>query len=168
MVIIGIDPGLVKTGYGIISIKNKKPELIDFGIISPNANDVISNRILTIFSDIEQLINAYSPSVFSIEDIFYSRNFKSAMLLGQARGAAVLAAAKYKLPIFEYSAKKVKQSITGNGNADKTQVQYMITKILNIKTTSMPLDASDALGIALCHLNQLKVNELWLNIFQVF
>ena len=123
---------------------------------SPNGH----GRILTIFSDIEQLINTYSPSVFSIEDIFYSRNFKSAMLLGQARGAAVLAAAKYKLPIFEYSAKKVKQSITGNGNADKTQVQYMVTKILNIKTTSMPLDASDALGIALCHLNQLKVNEL--------
>ena len=160
MVIIGIDPGLVKTGYGIISIKNEKPELIDFGIISPNPNDTISNRIFTIFSDIEQLINTYSPSIFSIEDIFYSRNFKSAMLLGQARGAAVLVAAKYKLPIFEYSAKKVKQSITGNGNADKTQVQYMITKILNIKTTSMPLDASDALGIALCHLNQLKVNEL--------
>ena len=160
MIIIGIDPGLVKTGYGIVSIKNERPELIDFGIISPNPNDTISNRILTIFSDIEQLINTYSPSVFSIEDIFYSRNFKSAMLLGQARGAAVLAAAKYKLPIFEYSAKKVKQSITGNGNADKTQVQYMIIKILNIKTTSMPLDASDALGIALCHLNQLKVNEL--------
>ena len=160
MVIIGIDPGLVKTGYGIISIKNEKPKLIDFGIISPNPNDTISNRIFTIFSDIEQLINTYSPSVFSIEDIFYSRNFKSAMLLGQARGAAVLAAAKYKLPIFEYSAKKVKQSITGNGNADKTQVQYMIKKILDIKTTLMPLDASDALGIALCHLNQLKVNEL--------
>jgi len=160
MVIIGIDPGLVKTGYGIISIKNEKSELVDFGIISPNPNDTISNRIFTIFSDIEQLINTYSPSVFSIEDIFYSRNFKSAMLLGQARGAAVLAAAKYKLPIFEYSAKKVKQSITGNGNADKTQVQYMVIKILNIKTTSMPLDASDALGIALCHLNQLKVNEL--------
>ena len=160
MIIIGIDPGLVKTGYGIISIKNEKPELIDFGIISPNPGDTISNRLFTIFSDIEQLISTYSPSVFSIEDIFYSRNFKSAMLLGQARGAAVLVAAKYKLPIFEYSAKKVKQSITGNGNADKPQVQYMVTKILNIKTTSMPLDASDALGIALCHLNQLKVNEL--------
>ena len=160
MVIIGIDPGLVKTGYGIISIKNERFELIDFGIIDPNPNDTIPNRIFTIFSDIEQLINTYSPSVFSIEDVFYSRNFKSAMLLGQARGAAVLAAAKYKLPIFEYSAKKVKQSITGNGNADKTQVQYMVIKILNIKTTSMPLDASDALGIALCHLNQLKVNEL--------
>jgi len=160
MIIIGIDPGLVKTGYGIISIKNEKPKLIDFGIISPDSSDTISNRLFTIFSDIEQLISTYSPSVFSIEDIFYSKNFKSAMLLGQARGAAVLVAAKYKLPIFEYSAKKVKQSITGNGNADKTQVQYMIMKILNIKTTSMPLDASDALGIALCHLNQLKVNEL--------
>ena len=160
MKILGIDPGLINTGFGIISFNKNKVDVIDFGIISPDPNDTISNRIFTIFSDIEELINTYSPSIFSIEDIFYSRNFKSAMLLGQARGAAVLAAAKYKLPIFEYSAKKVKQSITGNGNADKTQVQYMIIKILNIKTTSMPLDASDALGIALCHLNQLKVNEL--------
>ena len=160
MIIIGIDPGLVKTGYGIIAIKKDKPELIDFGIISPNSNESISNRIFTIFSDIEELIDLYSPSVFSIEDIFYSRNFKSAMLLGQARGAAVLAAAKHKMPIFEYSAKKVKQSITGNGNADKTQVQYMIKKILKINSESMPLDASDALGIALCHLNQTKINQL--------
>ena len=105
-------------------------------------------------------IRMFLPDILSIEDIFYSRNFKSAMLLGQARGAAVLAAAKYKIPIFEYSAKKVKQSVTGNGNADKTQVQYMIMKILNIKNKSMPLDASDALGIALCHINQVKVDQL--------
>ena len=160
MIIIGIDPGLVKTGYGIISINDDKPELIDFGIISPNLSESVPNRIFTIFSDVQELITEFSPSVFSIEDIFYSRNFKSAMLLGQARGAAVLAAAKYKIPIFEYSAKKVKQSVTGNGNADKTQVQYMIMKILNIKNKSMPLDASDALGIALCHINQVKVDQL--------
>ena len=82
------------------------------------------------------------------------------MLLGQARGAAILAASKYKISIFEYSAKKVKQSITGNGNADKTQVQYMVSKILNLKNKSIPLDASDALAIGMCHINQLKVNEL--------
>jgi len=160
MIIIGIDPGLVKTGYGIVSIKNEKVELVDFGIISPNSKDSVPNRIFTIFTDVGELIDNFSPSIFSIEDVFFSRNFKSAMLLGQARGAAVLAAAKYKLPIYEYSAKKVKQSITGNGNADKTQVQYMITKILKIKNNNIPLDASDALAIALCHLNQLKVEQL--------
>ena len=81
-------------------------------------------------------------------------------MLGHARGAAILAAAKYNIPVFEYSAKKVKQSVTGNGNADKTQVQYMVMKIFNLNTLPKPLDASDALGIALCHLNQIKVNEL--------
>tara|TARA_B100000945_G_scaffold170086_1_gene136368 strand:- start:55 stop:537 length:483 start_codon:yes stop_codon:yes gene_type:complete len=160
MIIIGIDPGLVNTGYGIISIKNEIPSLIDFGIIAPNTKDSVPERIFTIFTDVCHLIEKYNPNIFSIEDVFYSRNFKSAMLLGQARGAAILAASKYKISIFEYSAKKVKQSITGNGNADKTQVQYMVTKILNIKNNSIPLDASDALAIGMCHINQLKVNEL--------
>jgi len=160
MIIIGIDPGLVNTGYGIISIKNEIPSLIDFGIIAPNPKDSVPERIFTIFTDVCHLVEKYNPNIFSIEDVFYSRNFKSAMLLGQARAAAILAASKYKISIFEYSAKKVKQSITGNGNADKTQVQYMVTKILNIKNNSIPLDASDALAIGMCHLNQLKVNEL--------
>ena len=136
MIIIGIDPGLVNTGYGIISIKNEIPSLIDFGIIAPNTKDSVPERIFTIFTDVCYLIEKYNPNIFSIEDVFYSRNFKSAMLLGQARGAAILAASKYKISIFEYSAKKVKQSITGNGNADKTQVQYMVSKILNIKNNS--------------------------------
>ena len=160
MIIIGIDPGLVNTGYGIISIKNEIPSLIDFGIIAPNTKDSVPERIFTIFTDVCHLIEKYNPNIFSIEDVFYSRNFKSAMLLGQARGAAILAASKYKISIFEYSAKKVKQSITGNGNADKTQVQYMVSKILNLKNNSIPLDASDALAIGMCHINQLKVNEL--------
>ena len=160
MIIIGIDPGLVNTGYGIISIKNEIPSLIDFGIIAPNTKDSVPERIFTIFTDVCYLIEKYNPNIFSIEDVFYSRNFKSAMLLGQARGAAILAASKYKISIFEYSAKKVKQSITGNGNADKTQVQYMVSKILNIKNNSIPLDASEALAIGMCHINQLKVNEL--------
>ena len=160
MIIIGIDPGLVNTGYGIISIKNEVPSLIDFGIIAPNTKDSVPERIFTIFTDVCYLIEKYNPNIFSIEDVFYSRNFKSAMLLGQARGAAILAASKYKISIFEYSAKKVKQSITGNGNADKTQVQYMVSKILNLKNNSIPLDASDALAIGMCHINQLKVNEL--------
>ena len=160
MIIIGIDPGLVNTGYGIISIQNNNPSIIDFGIIKPNSKEVISKRLFTIFSDVSELINLYKPDVFSIEEVFYSKNFKSALMLGHARGAAILAAAKYNLPVFEYSAKKVKQSITGNGNADKTQLQYMIKQIFKLKQIPSPLDASDALGIALCHLNQMKLNEL--------
>ena len=160
MIIIGIDPGLVNTGYGIISIQNNNPSIIDFGIIKPNSKEVISKRLFAIFSDVSELIELYKPDVFSIEEVFYSKNFKSALMLGHARGAAILAAAKYNLPVFEYSAKKVKQSITGNGNADKTQLQYMIKQIFKLKQIPSPLDASDALGIALCHLNQMKLNEL--------
>jgi len=160
MLILGIDPGIVKTGYGLININNNVPTLIDYGIIAPNAKDQISSRLLSIYSDIEELINTFKPNVFSIEDVFYAKNFRSAMLLGQARAVAILCAEKYSVPIFEYSAKKVKQSVTGNGNSSKIQVQYMIQKMLKIKNISMPVDSSDALAIALCHLNQLKVNEL--------
>ena len=160
MIILGIDPGLTKTGYGLISNKEGVSELIDFGIITPNKKDSTPQRLYTIYSDIEQLIDKYKPNIFSIEDVFFSKNFKSALMLGHARGAAILAAAKYNIPVFEYSARKVKQSITGNGNADKTQIQYMIKQIFNLRVLPEPLDASDALGIALCHINQIKLNEL--------
>ena len=160
MIILGIDPGLINTGYGLISNKEGTSELIDYGIITPNKNDSTPQRLYTIFSDIEQLIKQFKPTIFSIEDVFYSKNFKSALMLGHARGAAILAAAKYKIPVFEYSARKVKQSITGNGNADKTQIQYMLKQIFNLNVLPEPLDASDALGIALCHINQIKLKEL--------
>jgi len=160
MIILGIDPGLINTGFGIISIQNSKPSLVDYGIISPNRKDSTPNRLFTIYSDVIELIENYNPTIFSIEDVFYSKNFKSALMLGQARGSAILAAAKFNIPIFEYSARKVKQSITGNGNADKTQLQYMVKNIFKLKELPTPLDASDALAIALCHLNQIKINEL--------
>ena len=160
MIILGIDPGLTKTGFGLISINKDEPEIIDFGIIQPNKNDSLSKRLYTIYLDMEQLIDTFSPTVLSIEDVFYGRNVKSALLLGQARGIAMLCAAKYDIPVFEYSAKKVKQAITGNGNADKTQLQYMIKQIFKLKQLPTPLDASDAIGIALCYIYQTKINEL--------
>ena len=160
MIILGIDPGLTKTGFGLISIKEDEPEIIDFGIIQPNKDDTLSKRLYTIYLDMEELIQTFSPTVLSIEDVFYGRNVKSALLLGQARGIAMLCAAKYDIPVFEYSAKKVKQAITGNGNADKTQLQYMIKQIFKLKQLPTPLDASDAIGIALCYIYQTKINEL--------
>ena len=160
MKILGIDPGLTKTGFGIINIKNEKIDLIDYGIIKPAIKDKLEKRLLTIFNDISEIINNYNPTVICIEEVFYGKNFKSALLLGQARGAAMLSAASKNINIFEYSAKKIKQSVTGNGNAKKEQVRFMITSILKIKNQDIPLDASDALAIALCHSQQIKINEL--------
>jgi len=160
MIILGIDPGLTKTGFGVISVKNNNIKLLDYGIIEPNKTDSLSKRLFTIHQDIENLIDTYLPTIFSIEEVFYGKNIKSALLLGQARGSAMITAAKFNIPVFEYSAKKVKQAITGNGNADKIQVQYMIKQMLNMKILPQPLDASDAIAIALCHLNQMKINEL--------
>ena len=160
MLILGIDPGLTKTGFGLLSISNDKPQIVDYGVIEPNKNDNLSKRLYTIYTDINQLIDMFKPTVFSIEDIFYGRNVKSALLLGQARGIAMLCAAKHDIPVFEYSAKKVKKAITGNGNADKTQLQYMIKQIFKLKQVPTPLDASDAIGIALCYIYQTRINEL--------
>jgi len=160
MIVLGIDPGLRKTGFGVLSVSSDNPELIDYGIIEPNKDEKISKRLFTIYNDINQLVEMFCPNVFSIEDIFYGRNVKSALLLGQARGIAMLCAAKHDIPVFEYSAKKVKQAITGNGNADKTQLQYMIKQIFKLKQVPTPLDASDAIGIALCYIYQTRINEL--------
>ncbi len=160
MIVLGIDPGLTKTGFGLLSISNDTPKIIDYGIIEPNKNDNLSKRLYSIYTDMNQLIEMFNPTIVSIEDIFYGRNVKSALLLGQARGIAMLCAAKYDIPVFEYSAKKVKQAVTGNGNADKTQLQYMIKQIFKLKQLPTPLDASDAIGIALCYIYQTKTNEL--------
>ena len=160
MVILGIDPGLRITGFGVLSTKNDNTQIIDYGIIEPNKKDTLSKRLYSIYVDIEELIKVFSPNILAIEDIFYGRNVKSAFYLGQARGIAMMCAAKHNMPVFEYSAKKVKQAITGNGNADKTQLQYMIKQIFKLKHLPTPLDASDAIGIALCHINQIKLKDL--------
>ena len=160
MRILGIDPGLTKTGFGIIDANNETLKLIDCGIIKPKSKDKLERRLLTIFTDMSKIISRYQPTIVCIEEVFYGKNVKSALLLGQARGAAMLSAASNKIIIFEYSAKKIKQSITGNGNANKDQVKFMVGSILDIKNLDIPLDASDALAVALCHFQQFKINEL--------
>ena len=105
MKIIGIDPGLVQTGFGIINIKDNQISLIDYGIIKPAQQDALSNRLLVIFNDVCEILSNYNPKVFAIEDVFYGKNVKSAMRLGQARGAAMVAAASKSIPIYEYSAR---------------------------------------------------------------
>jgi len=160
MIILGIDPGLVQTGYGLIKINGEKKEVLDYGIISPDTKTNLSNRLQTIYNDIIEIIDRFKPNTVAVEEVFYGKNVKSALLLGHARGVAMVSASKYNIPVFEYSAKKVKQAITGNGNAHKEQVKFMIMKDLNLKNFNAPIDASDALAIAICHLYQTKINEL--------
>ena len=160
MKIIGIDPGLVQTGFGIINVKDNQASLIDYGIIKPAPREALANRLLVIFNDVCDILSNYNPQVFAIEDVFYGKNVKSAMRLGQARGAAMVAAASKNMPIYEYSARKVKQSITGNGNAHKSQIQFMVKSKLQMDHNPEPMDAADALAIALCHDHQFRVADL--------
>ena len=160
MKIIGIDPGLVQTGYGIINVSNNQTSLIDYGIIKPPPKDPLANRLLTIFNDVCEIISSYNPQIFAIEEVFFGKNVKSAMRLGQARGASMVAAASKGISIYEYSARKVKQSVTGNGNAHKTQVQFMVKAKLKMDHNPEPIDAADALAIALCHDHQFRMADL--------
>ena len=160
MKILGIDPGLVQTGYGIITINNNDPQIVDYGVVKPIVNEELASRLLTIFEDVSEIINIHKPSIFSIEDVFYGKNAKSALRLGQARGAAMVAAASAGLSIHEYSARKIKQAVTGNGNAHKEQVQFMVKATLKMDKLPEPIDASDALATALCHFQQFRLAEL--------
>ncbi len=147
-------------GFGLINLQNENPNLIDFGIISTNSDVPLEKRLKTIYNDIESVINQFNPKAMSVEGGFFGKNVKSALLLGHARGVAMLSASNNNIPVFEYSARKIKQSVTGNGNAHKSQVSYMVMKQLGLNTVNCPADASDALAIALCHLNQIKLEEL--------
>ncbi len=150
--IIGIDPGLSVTGYGIIQLdKNANPQLYEYGHIKTNGRESLSQRIFQIFSELNALILKHQPQEMAIEDIFYSENVKTAIVMGHARGAAMVAALNNGVEVHEYSAREVKLSVVGNGAASKSQVKFMVQRLLNQTETIKPDDASDALAVALCH-----------------
>ncbi|MFH1755415.1 MAG: crossover junction endodeoxyribonuclease RuvC [Candidatus Latescibacterota bacterium] len=149
--ILGIDPGSVCTGYGIIDGDGDEFTYVTSGAIAPVRGTARNERLKEIFIALQRLIEQHAPTHFAIEEVFYSKNVKSALVLGEARGAAVLAASLAGLPVHEYSPKAVKQAITGHGAAQKTQVSYMLCKVLNLAEAPDSMDESDALAIALCH-----------------
>jgi len=158
--ILGIDPGLGTTGFGLISSIGDSMKLIEYGTIKTSTKDSLPIRLKIIFEGINKIILEYKPSVFSIEQIFYSNNVKSSLLLGHARGTAITAAAIQDIIIYEYSAKKVKQSVTGNGNAHKDQVKFMVKNLLKLKEAPKSHDASDALAIAICYLFHNQIGRI--------
>ena len=154
--VIGVDPGLIITGFGILDYKGGQIRTVAFGTIKPPAKESLPNRLEYLNSHMTELLEKFEPNAFAIEDTFFSQNVKSALLLGQARGVLLLAAASKGIPSMDYAPRKVKQSVVGNGAADKTQVQYMVQQILKMDDPPKPLDVSDALAIGLCHINQNK------------
>ncbi|MFQ6610062.1 MAG: crossover junction endodeoxyribonuclease RuvC [Fidelibacterota bacterium] len=160
MNVLGIDPGLTQTGYGIINVSGRDTKLVDYGIIKPKTDHPLPKRLITIFDDVGEIISQFNPSVMVIEDIFYGKNIRSTLMLGHARGAALLAAAQKNIPIYEFSPRKVKQALTGNGNAHKQQVQFMVKSVLHLDEIPQPEDASDALAICLCHIRQFREGDL--------
>lgn len=147
--ILGIDPGSRVTGYGVIDMAGNQATYITSGCIRM-AEEPIPERLRRIYSELTAVIQEFQPTESAVEIIFMHRNADSAIKLGHARGAAIVALAQQALPIFEFTANQIKQAIVGRGHADKVQVQHMI-KILLKLTESPPADAADALAVALCH-----------------
>ena len=156
MRVLGVDPGLGITGFSIMDTKRNQTHLSAYGTIKPKPKDSLPKRLNYLFEEMNKILDQFSPDVMAIEDAFYSKNIKSAMTLGQARGSLILAAAQSDIPVHEFAPRKVKMSVCGNGAASKEQVSYMVTQILKLKEPPKPLDVSDAMAVGLCYINQAK------------
>lgn len=150
-IILGIDPGTLVMGYGLISVKDNKASLLELGVLKPGKVKDSYKKLQLIFNTVSGLITKYQPTDFAIEAPFFGKNVQSMLKLGRAQGVAIAAAMRHGLEVTEYSPKKVKQSITGNGNADKEQVMKMLQTLLSFKENPKHYDATDALAVALCH-----------------
>lgn len=159
--IIGIDPGSRRTGYGIIDIAGSTASYVTSGIIRL-PEGALPDRLKLIFDGISQLLEQYQPETMAVEEVFFARDPKAALKLGQARGAAIVAGVNRQLPVSEYSARSVKQAVVGTGSADKKQVQMMVTSLLKLVEAPAE-DAADALAVALCHGHSMRTAKLLAN-----
>ena len=154
--ILGIDPGSRVTGYGIIESDRGNLVFVACGVVKTTPNYPFANRLNEIFDGINEVIQIHDPEVAAVEEVFLSQNPGTAIKLGQARGAAVVAAMQNGLSVSDYSPRKIKQAVAGYGQAEKEQVQHMVRVLLNLK--GMPSnDAADALAVAICHANSLRL-----------
>ena len=158
MRVLGIDPGSRITGYGIVDKTGNKLVHVDNGAIFTDSADDFPGRLKRIFDGLSEIIAQYQPDQVAIENIFFSTNAQSALKLGQARGAAIVAAVHANLPVSEYSALQVKQAVVGQGRAEKGQVQKMLKALLGLPEIAQA-DASDALAVAICHINSYGLTQ---------
>lgn len=157
MIIFGVDPGTVLTGFGIIKSNKSQIEYLDSGIIKPNSKEELPQKLNFIYQELNKLIKKFSPEVFCLETAFYDKNVQSVLKIGYVRGIAMLAASKNNLTFVEYSPREIKKAVVGNGSASKEQVQYMIKNLTNFTKDKFKYDETDAIAAAICH--SIKINS---------
>ena len=153
MIILGIDPGLSNTGYGLIRYEKKKIELIDYGCLLTYKKDTFSIRIKKIYYKVKELIEKYNPHEVAIEEIFFNKNVRSALTVSKVHGMIAITVALIGLELYEYTPLQIKQATVGNGRAEKYQVQSMVKILLNLSEIPQPDHAADALAVAICHVH---------------
>ena len=150
-VILGIDPGTVVTGYGVVERRGNALSHVASGVIRPRRGEQMPDRLAEVFRGIEELIETHQPDVLVVEEAFFGDNAKTAIKLGQARGIALVLGALHGVKIAEYSPRSIKQAVVGTGRATKEQVAYMVTRVLSLDAVPEPLDAADALAGCVCY-----------------
>jgi crossover junction endodeoxyribonuclease RuvC len=160
VLVLGIDPGTAITGYGLVREDEQGLALTACGIISTAAGEPLSLRLQTIYRGLAALIQQYRPDQAAVEELFFSRNARTALAVGHARGVTLLALADAGVPLFEYKPLEVKQAITGYGAADKRQVQEMVRMLLSLDSIPKPDDAADAVAVAVCHVHSAHMRSL--------
>lgn len=151
MIILGIDPGVATIGFGVIRAQRGQNTLLQYGVITTPSGLPLSNRLLQISNDMEELIHTFRPDEMAVEELFFTKNITTGIAVAHGRGVILLAAEKLGVPIFEYTPMQVKQAVAGYGGAQKRQVMLMTQRLLHMKEIPRPDDAADALAIAICH-----------------
>lgn len=159
MLVLGIDPGLALTGYGILEESGNKFKLLECGCLRTPANTPQPERLKLIYNGVLDILQKYPVDVVAIEQLFFNTNVTTALSVGQARGVMILALAQQNIPIFEYTPLQVKQAVAGYGRADKVQVQRMVQSLLGLKEMIRPDDAADAVAICICHLQTYRFTK---------
>ena len=159
MIIMGIDPGLSSTGFGVVEKKGDRLRSLGFGGINTSSKKALSSRLDKIYREVRELIDRYNPDLLVLEELFFNTNTRSAMVVGQARGGIILAAEHCGVEVEEYTPLQVKQTLVGHGRADKRQVKYMVRNLLSIKEDISSNHASDALALAICHAHHSKMRS---------
>jgi crossover junction endodeoxyribonuclease RuvC len=154
--ILGIDPGYAIMGYGVVEKQASSLRVVDYGVIETSKDEPFAERLERLYDGTRQLIMLYKPEAAVFEELFFCRNVTTAISVGAGRGVAILAAQKNALPMYEYTPMQIKMQVTGDGRADKQQVQQMVKLLLSLKETPKPDDAADALAAAICHACMMK------------
>jgi crossover junction endodeoxyribonuclease RuvC len=150
MIVLGVDPGIANTGYGIVRSEGWRLDAIQYGVIETSAAAPPEQRLMEVFSDIVDLIDRFRPEAVAVEDLYFGANVSSALAVGQARGVVLLAAGRHALPVRAYTPQQVKAAVCGSGRADKEQVARMVARLLGLAAAPKPDHAADALAVAIC------------------